>query len=296
MQRTRFAPSPTGLLHVGNAYSALRCQQWAEVHHGQLLLRIEDIDHTRCRPHFIDTLIDDLAWLGIRWQGAVRRQSEHLADYRQALERLRQMGVIYPCFCTRKQIEAEVERMGLAPHAGEEERYPGSCRELDEAQRGRLMELRPFAWRLDVGRALARIGAFPHWTDATGRQHPVRPERCGDMVVGRKDIHFSYHLAVVVDDALQGVTRVIRGVDLEPSTDLHRLLQALLDLPSPIYDHHPLLVGEDGERLAKRHNAPSLQALRQSGVAPERVARFLLHECGGVWPAGGIGGLIRAWH
>jgi glutamyl-Q tRNA(Asp) synthetase len=276
--RTRFAPSPTGYLHIGNAYSALFCQQWAAQHQAELLLRIEDIDFTRCRPDFAACLIEDLEWLGIRWQGGVRYQSRHLDAYAQALEKLREDGLVYPCFCTRRDIQREIESAGLAPHAEDmPEIYPGSCRLLTSVEREKcLKDGLPFAWRLDVQAALKRSGVLS-WQDGDGKSHAVRPG-LNDAVIGRKDIGISYHLAVVVDDAAQGITHVIRGEDLESSTGLHRLLQALLDLPSPVYIHHRLLCNEAGERLAKRTGAPSLRRLRTSGIPADTLRRLLLRN------------------
>ncbi|MDX8410731.1 MAG: tRNA glutamyl-Q(34) synthetase GluQRS [Mariprofundaceae bacterium] len=279
MLRTRFAPSPTGHLHIGNAYSALVCQQWAEQHHARLLLRIEDIDHTRCRQGFIDDMLEDLRWLGLRWQGEPIRQSQRLATYRRALDSLQSMGVLYPCFCTRKQIQAEIARMGIAPHQEDSaDPYPGTCRN----QAGKRAEQRAkndaFAWRLNIARAFELLGKDISWRDGKGHHYPVRPQAHGDVVLGRKDIGISYHLAVTIDDADQGVTHVIRGIDLEASTGVHRLLQALLELPSPAYIHHGLLVDEQGERMAKRHHAPTLRSLRQQGVDPAALRESLLYH------------------
>jgi glutamyl-Q tRNA(Asp) synthetase len=284
--RTRFAPSPTGLLHVGNAYSALICQQWAERHGAELLLRIEDIDHTRCRPHYSDAIIEDLAWLRLNWQGEVRLQSKRHAAYRAALERLDAMGVLYPCFCTRKAIQQEIERMGAAPHAEDYgDPYPGICRRIDRHQ-GRERQLHErFAWRLDITAAMQQLGDSIAWHDGDGRSHAVTPSALGDMVIGRKDIGFSYHLAVVVDDADQGITHVIRGEDLKASTPIHRLLQALLGLPAPVYIHHPLLLDAGGERLAKRNRATSLKSLREAGIDAAALRRYLLADMPR-WPFG----------
>jgi glutamyl-Q tRNA(Asp) synthetase len=274
--RTRFAPSPTGLLHVGNAYSALTCQRWAEQHHAELLLRIEDIDTTRCRPQYTDALIEDLCWLGLRWHGPVRRQSEHAADYAHALDRLRQKELIYPCFCTRADIRREIARMASAPHAGEHEHYPGTCRHLSREERQERMWRQSYAWRIDAERALAVAGDMLTWADGHGRRYPVHIG--SDIVIGRKDIGFSYHLAVVVDDAIQGITHVIRGSDLAESTGIHRLLQALLDLDPPTYIHHELLCDDDGQRLAKRHQGTTLRGLRQAGMTAEALRNCLSHS------------------
>ncbi|ATX81200.1 glutamyl-Q tRNA(Asp) synthetase [Mariprofundus ferrinatatus] len=281
--RTRFAPSPTGLLHVGNAYSALLCRQWAQENGAELLLRIEDIDHTRCRPQFIESILEDLAWLGIEWPQPVRIQSRHLEDYRSAIHRLRELGVIYPCFCTRKSIRQEMERMALAPHAGDVAGlYPGICRDLSEGERAKRMEKYPFAWRLDIGKALAKVELPLIWREADGTAQAALIDH--DEVIGRKDISFSYHLSVVVDDAIQGITDIIRGEDLKAATGIHRLLQRLLELPEPTYHHHRLLKTTSGERLAKRNSATTLASLRGMGIAPEQLRGFLLNQQQPVWP------------
>jgi len=283
--RTRFAPSPTGLLHVGNAYSALTCQQWAEKHNAEILLRIEDIDHTRCRDAYTPQLIEDLQWLGIEWHGDILKQSDHHTRYRAALEQLEAMGVIYPCFCTRKHIQEEIERMGIAPHAEDmADPYPGICREIDKHQRHERKQHERFAWRLDCAKAMALVDDSLTWSDEHGRDHSVTISALGDMVVGRKDIGISYHLAVVVDDAHQDITHIIRGEDLLSSTPIHRLLQALLNLPSPTYIHHPLLVDGEGNRLAKRNNATTLKALREAGISATSLLNFLMNNNAGLWP------------
>ncbi len=283
--RTRFAPSPTGLLHVGNAYSALLCQQWAEKHHAALLLRIEDIDYTRCRPEFYRQIIDDLTWLGVQFQGEVVKQSDRHAIYRKALEQLQSLGVIYPCFCTRKHIQQEIERMGIAPHKEDHsDPYPGICRQIDRHQSKTRMQHERFAWRLDVAEAMKLIGEPPVWSDQHGRRHPVSLSSLGDTVIGRKDIDFSYHLAVVVDDAEQGITHVIRGEDLLGSTPIHALLQRLLQLPAPVYIHHPLLTDSEGKRLAKRNRATTLKSLKEAGCDPEKLRNFILSNDTPRWP------------
>jgi len=286
--RTRFAPSPTGYLHAGNAYSALLCQQWAEKHTAELLLRIEDIDHTRCDDAFIPAMLEDLAWLGLRWSGEVRRQSDFLDTYQAALERLRDLGVLYPCFCSRRRIRQEAGRMDLAMRTGTA--YPGTCRHLAPQLRRQRMRREPFAWRLDTAAAFARLDAPLSWCDGDGRRHAVHVSAHSDEIIGRKDIGISYHLAVVVDDAAQGITHVIRGEDIRTSTGIHRLLQALLGLPEPVYIHHPLLRDREGNKLSKRYGAPTLRQLRQAGVVPAELRRTLLAG-GHVWPSGEM-----AWH
>lgn len=281
--RTRFAPSPTGLLHVGNAFSALCCQQWARQNDAELLLRIEDIDHTRCRPKFINSIFEDLSWLGLSWPEPVRQQSRQLDDYRAAIHRLRELGVVYPCFCTRKSIQQEMERMALAPHAEDfAGLYPGICRDLSSGEQAERMERYPFAWRLDIAKALARLNRPLSWQEADGTIHTASLDH--DEVIGRKDIAFSYHLAVVVDDAIQEISHIIRGEDLKACTAIHRLLQELLELPEPTYIHHRLLKTTAGERLAKRNSATTVASLRTMGIDPVRLADFLLTESEPIWP------------
>jgi glutamyl-Q tRNA(Asp) synthetase len=271
---TRFAPSPTGLLHLGHAHAALYAWQRARAAGGTFLLRIEDIDATRCRDSFVAALLDDLAWLGIDWDGAVRRQSEHLDDYRRALERLGAMRLLYPCFCTRAEIMVEIARAGAAPHGAEGALYPGTCRGLDEAERRRRIDAGAgFALRLDVAAALARTGALS-WTDEIAGEVAADPASHGDVVLARKETPTSYHLAVTLDDALQGVTLVTRGADLFAATHVHRLLQALLDLPVPRYRHHALLTDAAGRRYAKRDRSLTIAALREAGHGAAEVRRM----------------------
>jgi glutamyl-Q tRNA(Asp) synthetase len=268
---TRFAPSPTGLLHLGHAHSALFGWKAARERDGVFLLRIEDIDPGRCRAEFERSLMEDLAWLGLTWPEPVRRQSEHMDDYRAALDRLGGLGVTYPCFCTRREIEDEIARAGHAPHGPDGALYPGTCRHLSEDERAaRIAAGDAFAVRLDVGGACALAGPLSWHDEAAGTVEAV-PEILGDVVLARKDVPTSYHLSVTVDDALQGVTLVTRGSDLFHATHLHRLLQALLGLPVPDYHHHGLLTNDRGERLAKRDKAVSLRALRESGRTPAEV-------------------------
>ncbi len=281
---TRFAPSPTGRLHLGHAFSALLAHDAARRAGGRFLLRIEDIDPGRCRERFIDAILEDLAWLSIVWQGPVRRQSRHLDDYCRALERLRKAGLVYPCVCTRKEIAAEVAAAGGAPHEGGASLYPGTCRRHRERAERRIAEGAPFAWRLDCSAAVARLEATGRWPlsfleegEAGDDPTPVvvDPAGIGDVVLARKDTPTSYHLSVVVDDGLQGITHVIRGRDLKGATHLHRLLQALLDLPTPRYRHHRLILGRDGRRLAKREQSMTLAALREAGLTPADIRQRL---------------------
>ncbi|UIJ47330.1 glutamyl-Q tRNA(Asp) synthetase [Sphingomonas cannabina] len=325
---TRFAPSPTGRLHLGHAFSALQAHDFARERNGTFLLRIEDIDGTRSREEFVEAILEDLAWLGLRWDGPVVRQSERLDLYEAALDRLRDMGLLYPCFCTRADIAASVS----APHGPEGPVYPGTCRNADNAHR--LHE--PHCWRLDVGKAIkllpgtgrgssgsnaprafedrpgddptrysaeggggggpaasdsgaegplhqaaARLGPPPrageelYWHDDFAGWVRADPLAHGDVVLARKDAPASYHLAVTVDDAAQGVTHVVRGRDLFAATDVHRLLQALLDLPTPAYRHHALLTDAAGRRLAKRHGTPTLADLRERGLDGPELAAML---------------------
>jgi glutamyl-Q tRNA(Asp) synthetase len=267
----RFAPSPTGLLHLGHAYSALIGWRAARAAGGRFLLRIEDIDEGRCRDEFVSAILEDLSWLGLDWDGDVRRQSQHWNDYHAALDRLIDAGLVYPCFCTRAAIKAEIARAVDAPQGEEGPLYPGTCRELSDDDRAqRIGSGQSFALRLDVGKAAALTGPLFWEDDAKGRIH-ARPETLGDVVIARKDVPTSYHLAVTVDDALQGVTLVTRGVDLFAATHIHRLLQALLDLPVPRYRHHRLLTDAAGKRFAKRDKALTLRALREAGRTPEEV-------------------------
>ena len=263
--RTRFAPSPTGLLHLGHAHAALLAWRQAKETGGEFLLRIEDIDSGRCRPEFESAIKEDLAWLGLTWREPVRRQSDHMADYQAALERLLALGLLYPCFCTRRDIAEEIARSAAAPQGPDGPLYPGLCRTMSKEQRAvRKMRGIPFALRLDVRKAMKLTGPL-QWQDRRFGDFTATPDIHGDAVLARKDVTTSYHLSVVVDDGLQGVTLVTRGEDLLPATHLHRLLQALLGLPTPDYHHHGLLTDESGRRLAKRDDARSLRSLREAG-------------------------------
>jgi glutamyl-Q tRNA(Asp) synthetase len=272
---TRFAPSPTGYLHLGHAYSALDAWRTARGAGGKFLLRIEDIDRTRCKPEFTDAILEDLAWLGLDWDGEVRKQSEHFTDYEAALDTLDVAGLIYPCFCTRAAIAAEIARAGGAPQGEEGPIYPGTCRDLTTEERlRRIASGEGFALRLDVARALARTGPL-EWEEEGEGIIRADPELLGDVVLARKDTPTSYHLAVTLDDALQGVTLVTRGADLFTATHIHRLLQALLALPTPRYRHHKLLTDANGTRFAKRDKALTLRALRESGKTPAEVRAMI---------------------
>lgn len=272
---TRFAPSPTGLLHLGHAYSALFAHRIAAEAGGRFLLRIEDIDAGRCRPEFDAAIREDLAWLGLAWEEPVRRQSEHMADYRAALDCLAAKDLLYPCFCTRKEIQAEIERAGGAPQGPEGPLYPGTCRALTAAERhARIAAGEAYALRLDAAEAGRRAGPLT-WEEIGRGPQACDPLRHGDVVLARKDVATSYHLAVTTDDALQGVTLVTRGEDLFEATHIHRLLQALLDLPAPRYRHHRLLTDDSGRRFAKRDRSLTLRSLREAGHAPDDIRAMI---------------------
>lgn len=276
MTVTRFAPSPTGYLHLGHVHSALRGFQAARQSAGRFLLRIEDIDSGRCRPEFERAIYEDLAWLGFDWEKPVRRQSEHFADYNAALEHLRAKNLLYPCFCTRAEIADEISRSPSAPQGPEGFLYPGICRRLPYSEREDLMASgKPFALRLHIEHAVQITGSNLNFNDHFHGGISAQPAQFGDVVLARKDIPASYHLAVTIDDALQGITLVTRGEDLLPSTHLHRLLQALLDLPTPGYAHHKLLTDAQGRRLAKRDQAMSLRSLRAQGYSPVEIRQMV---------------------
>lgn len=263
---TRFAPSPTGFLHLGHAYAALRARDAGE----RFLLRIEDIDRTRCRPEFEAAIFEDLAWLGLVWEKPVLRQSERTFAYREAVQHLTVHGLIYPCFCTRKDIAEEIARAGMAPHGAEGPLYPGICRDLPEdARRERIASGIPYALRLDAAKAAATAG--PLSFQEHGERIAVDPVSLGDIVLARKEMPAAYHLAVVVDDAHQGVTLVTRGDDLLPAAHAQRLLQALLDLPAPDYAHHKLILDEHGRKFSKRDLSMTLRQLRANGETPDDI-------------------------
>jgi glutamyl-Q tRNA(Asp) synthetase len=267
---TRFAPSPTGHLHLGHAYSALTAYA-ARGSGGRFLLRIEDIDKGRCRSEFVKAIKEDLAWLGVEWEEPVRQQSRHFADYAEAIKKLERRGLVYPCFCTRSEIQAEIERAGNAPHGNQGPVYPGTCRNLSEDERQkRMAKGASYALRLDMARA-ATISGPLFWHDRLHGRVKAQPERFGDVVLARKDAPASYHLAVTVDDHLQGVTLVTRGADLFDATHVHRLLQTLLGFETPEYQHHRLLTDSAGRRLAKRDGDITIRALRAANYTPAEV-------------------------
>jgi glutamyl-Q tRNA(Asp) synthetase len=277
MPVTRFAPSPTGRLHLGHAFSARICRELSAG--APFLLRFEDIDHTRVREEFYDGISEDLRWLGIEWDGEPLRQSDRRDAYAGALAKLRELGAVYPCFCSRRDIQAELAAMPAAPHGPEGPHYPGNCRGLDpEVARARTAAGETPSWRLDTTRAASLAGPL-HFDDEIHGRLPVDPTLLGDLILARKDIGTSYHLAVVVDDAFQQIELVTRGEDLLPSTHVHRLLQALLGLPEPRYHHHRLIRDENGERLAKRHDSLAIATLRKQGLTPAEVWRQI--DCSG---------------
>ena len=275
---SRFAPSPTGRLHLGHAYSALKALDFARARGGRFLLRIEDIDPGRSRQDHVAGIIEDLHWLGIGWDGEVVHQSQRLPLYAAALEQLKQAGLVYPCFCSR----AEIAASAAAPQGDAGPVYPGTCRVLSAEERAVRMVVEAHCWRLDMAEAMATVSTNGEkgmgdlwWHDAAAGRVRAEPAPHGDVVLARKDAPVSYHLAVTVDDAAQGVTDVVRGVDLFASTHVHRLLQALLGLPTPRYHHHALLTGADGRRLAKRDGSPGLADLRAGGADPVALVAAL---------------------
>ena len=268
MNIARFAPSPTGRLHLGHAYSAVLGHALANENGGKFLLRIEDLDQTRSRQESVDSIFEDLGWLGLEWDEPVLVQSQRSDDYRKALARLREQGLVYACFCTRGDIAAALE----APHGPAPSHYPGTCRHrLDDPQR---RAEHPHSWRLDAAKALELTG-LPTWKE-DGQQFASARGDFDDVILARKDAPAAYHLACVVDDAASGVTLVVRGADLRSSTPVQRLLQELLGLPEPAYLHHPLVAHANGRRLAKRDRAPTLAAMREAGVDGPRLSADLL--------------------
>lgn len=277
----RFAPSPNGALHLGHAYSALYSQSRAVEFEGRLLLRIEDIDRARCKPEYAQWIVEDLTWLGIVWHGEVRRQSEHLPAYTTALDRLERLRLLYPCFCTRKKLASS--RFGSDPDGAPI--YPGTCKLLTARERMHLMTAGvPYALRLDMRKAMVAAGKditfYEHEAGPAGETGAVEitPDVWGDVVLARKDIGTSYHIAAVVDDAVQAISHVTRGLDLFYATSIHRLLQVLLELPAPQYFHHKLISDETGRKLSKSAGDCSLRSLRKAGVSAARVRATLGFE------------------
>ncbi|MCG8492888.1 MAG: tRNA glutamyl-Q(34) synthetase GluQRS [Sneathiellales bacterium] len=273
---TRFAPSPTGYLHVGHAYSASLAYRQAVESDGHFLLRIEDIDGTRCRSEFEQGIYEDLNWLGLKWEEPVRRQSEQFEDYAAILERLSEENLIYPCFCTRREIAEEIARSDSAPHGPDGPLYHGTCKQLSDSEREKLFQGNsPYALRLDMDKAMAVPGAQDLTFNELGKgQIACNPAKFGDIVLARKETPTSYHLAVTFDDALQGVNLVVRGQDLFEATHVQRLLQHLLQLPVPDYLHHGLVSDTKGRRLAKRDKGATIRSLREKGYTPEEVMKL----------------------
>ena len=265
---TRFAPSPTGRLHLGHAYSAVLGHSLALESGGEFRLRIEDLDQTRSRAEFVDRIYEDLRWLGLDWDEPVFVQSRRTSEYEDALEQLKAAGLAYACFCTR----ADIAQSLTAPHGDAATSYPGTCRTLPDDPERRLST--PHCWRLDSAKALA-VAGLPSWTEVDGESFTAKAGQIGDAILARKDAPASYHLSCVVDDAASGVTTVVRGADLRPSTPIQRLLQQLLGLPEPTYLHHPLVAHADGRRLAKRDLAPTLAAIRDESVRGPTLAEEL---------------------
>lgn len=264
MNVTRFAPSPTGRLHLGHAFSAALGRSRGD----NFRLRIEDLDQGRSRPEFVEGIFEDLRWLGIEWDEPVLVQSQRTAIYEEALEALRDRGLVYACFCTR----ADIAQSLTAPHGDAATSYPGTCRPLPDDPERRATT--PHCWRLDSAKAL-EIAGLPSWTEADGSRFGASASQIGDAILARKDAPSSYHLSCVIDDAASGVTTVVRGADLRPSTPIQRVLQELLGMPEPTYLHHRLVTHEDGRRLAKRDLAPTLAAMRAAGVDGRELADVL---------------------
>jgi glutamyl-Q tRNA(Asp) synthetase len=286
----RLAPSPNGRLHLGHAYSALLNQRLARASGGLLLLRLEDIDTTRCTPEFEDGVLADLKWIGISWEQPVRRQSQHFAEYEAGLRRLEKARLVYPAFMSRGEMRAYITEQEAAGRNWPRDPdgvplYPGVDKELSARKRAALIaEGRPFAWRLDMDAALGAIGNMLAWREFAGNDMSsverieASPEAWGDVILARRDVPTSYHLSVVLDDALQGVTHVVRGVDLYTATSVHRVLQQVLDLPEPAYHHHRLILGSDGRKLSKSERSTGLAALREAGETPDGIRRQLGFE------------------
>jgi len=270
---TRFAPSPTGHLHLGHAYAAIMAHRAAQG--GRFLVRIEDIDAARCRPEFEAAIFEDLAWLGLAWESPALRQSQRFDAYRAALDRLEAQGLLYPCFCTRKEIAEEIGRAADAPQGPQGALYPGTCRALPaEARRARIESRESYALRLDISKAMRQIGPVSFAEEGEGPERGViagNPALFGDVVLARKETPASYHLAVTVDDAFQGVTLVTRGQDLFAATHVQRLLQQLLGYPAPAYAHHRLILDEQGHKFSKRDRSITLRDLRESGATPADI-------------------------
>jgi glutamyl-Q tRNA(Asp) synthetase len=278
---TRFAPSPSGDLHLGHAYSAKLNYDFACVNDGEFILRIEDIDQLRCKTEYANSIIVDLHWLGLKWPTPTRRQSNHFEDYAKALQKLENKGLLYPCFCTRRDIREEINESSRAPHLGakmgpEGLIYPGICKHLTDGERlQKIADGIPHAMRIDLEKAMSKIAEPLYWTDLKTGKQKAEPELMGDLVLARKDFPTSYHLSVVVDDDIQNISHVIRGEDLYYASHFQRLLQHLLGLKPVIYDHHPLLKTKDGNRLAKRDKSITIKSIRESGKSPVELEAMI---------------------
>ncbi len=279
--KTRFAPSPTGYLHLGHAFAALMAYEFARATDSEFVLRIEDIDQTRCRPEYEAAICEDLAWLGLEWEEPVRRQSQHFDDYAAALAKLERYGVCYPCFCTRREIAEEIAAAVDAPHGPDGPHYPGTCRALEPGDRALRMQTEAYAVRLDLAKAQQHLGRDFHFDERgrgpsgeTGSQC-AEPQLLGDVVLARKQLPASYHLAAVVDDGMQNIGLVTRGEDLFHATHIQRLLQELLGLPAPVYAHHRLILDDMGRKFSKRDQAMTLRGLRTAGATPADIRKRL---------------------
>ena len=269
MNVTRFAPSPSGRLHLGHAFSAAIGHSSARETGGAFRLRIEDLDQTRCRPNFVEGIYEDLRWLGLSWDPAVLVQSQRISEYEAALDALKSLGLVFACFCTRSDIAQSL----TAPHGDSATSYPGTCRDLPDNPERRAST--PHCWRLNSVKALA-IAKLPTWLEADGSRRCARAQQIGDAILARKDTPASYHLSCVVDDEASGVNLVVRGADLRASTPVQRLLQELLGFPEPVYLHHPLVTHDNGRRLSKRDLAPTLVAMREAGEDGSALVAGLL--------------------
>ncbi len=261
---------------MGHAYSAILAYRATTEYAGRFILRIEDIDTNRCKPEFIDAIYEDLTWLGLQWEQPVRLQSEHFTDYQAALDVLKEKKAVYPCFCTRSEIIAEIEKAQSAPHGPDGPLYPGTCKHLTQPERDvRIRSGEAHAWRLNLNTALSVIGPLPDWCDREKGPIKTTPSLLGDIVLARKDTPTSYHLSVVVDDAHQNINHIVRGNDLFHATHAHIVLQKLLGLPTPTYHHHSLLTDKNGERFAKRNRSATLKSLRETGMnAADLIAQI----------------------
>ncbi len=281
---TRFAPSPTGYLHIGHAASLLEIWDDADKNPGNFLLRIEDIDGTRCRPEFETSIYKDLEWLGIQTSHPIRRQSDHFSDYKKILDKLENENLIYPCFCTRKEIEQEIKNAPSAPHGITGHIYPGTCKHLSKTERNeKIQSGHPYALRLNLDACLKQItGKTLKWHDILKGEQVTTPDLLhnthGDVVLARKDTPASYHLCVTHDDALQNISQITRGDDLFQSTHIHRLLQEILGYDTPLYHHHPLMTDKTGRRFAKRDKSLTLKDIRQKGISAAQLKNMILHS------------------